>query len=98
MLVSLGADPQLKTRHGESAIDLALRYNRTDCANYLNCVGELYSSQCSVYIVYANVLQTVGHFFMVSPLPPLTNYTAAVYQYLPSYPVTYRTFATHPLK
>ena len=47
VLVSLGADPQLKTRHGESAIDLALRYNRTDCANYLNCVGEPCSVVCT---------------------------------------------------
>ena len=40
VLVSLGADPQLQTVHGESTIDLAARYNRTECANYLNCVGE----------------------------------------------------------
>ena len=40
VLVSLGADPQLRTRHGETVIELALRYNRTECSDFLNCVGE----------------------------------------------------------
>ena len=45
-LISLGADPQLRTRHGETVIELALRYKRTECANFLDTVGECIGRPC----------------------------------------------------
>lgn len=30
----------MKTRHGEMARDLALRYSHTECALFMECVGE----------------------------------------------------------
>ena len=49
-LVYLGADPLLKTRHGETVIELGSRYKRTECVDYLDCVGEFnYTQPCALY-------------------------------------------------
>lgn len=39
VLVTLGGDPQLRMRHGETVTETALRYERNECADYLDCVG-----------------------------------------------------------
>lgn len=38
-LVALGAPHDTKTRHGETAKDLAVRYNHTDCAEFMDRVN-----------------------------------------------------------
>ena len=39
VLVSLGADYHLTTRHKETVQDLASRYGNTKCVTYINCAG-----------------------------------------------------------
>ena len=44
MLVDNGADLQLKTKHGERAREIALRYNQTECVDYLDWAGKCEST------------------------------------------------------
>lgn len=39
VLVEAGADYNVKTRHKETAKDIAIRYGQDQCVTYLECTG-----------------------------------------------------------
>ena len=39
ILVELGSNLQVKTSHGERAREIALRYNQSECVDYLDWAG-----------------------------------------------------------
>ena len=53
-MVSLGADNRLQTVHGETARDMADRYGKMECAEFLSCVGKLvvfHFAECALMLV-----------------------------------------------
>ena len=43
ILMELGSDLQMKTSHGERAREIALRYNQSECVDYLDWAGLSFS-------------------------------------------------------
>ena len=48
-LVASGANHHLSTRHKETPRDLAERYSKTTCVEYLDCVGTQDTHECSIH-------------------------------------------------
>ena len=102
-LVALGANMQLRNFRGERATDVASRYLKTDCAEYLNWAGEFLrrgkrERERDVFIFERNTLRILYIFLYELKMQSFTSSAAEAKQDLVSYITHVRDTVSDPDK